>query len=64
MGTTKNPAPETETETVAAAPIVDVVAVPSLRADGTPDQTPGFTQLADDEDEARRPAPAAEDAEA
>lgn len=29
---------------VVASP-VDVVAMPSLRADGTPDQTPGFVTL-------------------
>lgn len=29
----------------ASAPEVDVVAMPSLRADGTPDQTPGYKIL-------------------
>lgn len=33
--------------------VVDVVAVPSLRADGSPDQTPGFVQLVDDQDDQR-----------
>ncbi|NCT90249.1 hypothetical protein GXB85_04680 [Cellulomonas sp. APG4] len=32
---------------------VDVVAVPSLKADGTPDQTPGFVTTAEDLDHAQ-----------
>lgn len=35
-------------------PKQDVVAVPSLRADGTPDQTSGYKQLVEDEDDARK----------
>lgn len=36
---------------------VDVVAMPSLRADGSPDQTPGF-QVLDDDGVAQDPTPA------
>jgi len=44
--------PEEAKETAHAK--VDVVAVPSLRADGTPDQTSDFKQLVEDEDPARK----------
>jgi len=40
-------------EDAGGTPTIDVVAMPSLRADGTPDQTPGFKQLVDDKDDPR-----------
>ncbi|MGN8245241.1 hypothetical protein ACTHAM_002360 [Cellulomonas soli] len=45
-------------DTAAPAPTttVDVVALPSLRADGTPDQTPGFVQLVPDSEDPRTPS--------
>lgn len=43
--------PEVARETM--HPKVDVVAVPSLRADGSPDQTSDFKQLVDDKDDPR-----------
>lgn len=50
---------DTPAETPAGTPVpanVDVVAMPSLRADGTPDQTPGYLVL----DHTGTPGPASE----
>lgn len=50
--TSTAPASKTTVSEVEAEEVrdVDVVAVPSLRADGAPDQTPGFVQLVDPEE--------------
>jgi len=47
-----DPQPETEQrEDLRTEPTIDVVAMPSRRADGTPDQTPGFLVVGADGEE-------------
>lgn len=58
MAAAKDKAAEVEAaEVVKAERPVDVVALPSLRADGTPDQTPGFVQLVESDPRVEDAAP-------